>query len=53
MVKDLPWIINWLTLWGPRCIWGPDISSLLFSGAYKHINGTDESTLYLAETGLP
>jgi len=26
---------------------------VLFSVAYKHINGTGEITLYLAETGLP
>jgi len=26
---------------------------VLFSVAYKHINGTGEMTLYLAQTGLP
>jgi len=44
-----------LTLWGPRCIWGPwDAPTfVLFSVTYKHVNGAGEITLYLAQTGLP
>jgi len=49
-----------LTPWGPTCIWGPwdvltcpDICSFFFSVAYKHINGTGEITLYLAQTDQP
>jgi len=36
-----------------RCILGPALTFVLFSVAYKHINGTGEIALYLAETGRP
>jgi len=29
------------------------LTFVLFSNAYKHIKGTGEITLYLAQTGLP
>jgi len=34
-------------------MFGHALTFVLFSVAYKHINGTGEITLYLAQTGLP
>jgi len=49
----------YLTLWGQRCFFGVlemfwhALTFVLFSIAYKHINGTGEITLFLSQTGLP